>query len=380
VDQQFNGQAVRNTILQDDQRRVNARKGGGWFGLIFGLSYALVVWGPHAYFMYNHAATIFWAELLLGLIACTFFWIIMFNISGFFRPTIYAMLLGALAGFATPWVIWYSKLAVEQLAGLGPEVNIGEALRTRLFFIGFWGLGVGTLGGLIERILLPRAWDLTSTSGRYSMNSVAVFLVCLPLTVVFGSVTSDYLHAGLEEGLLATYEGILDVQSGQSKRPLSTWRYGGKDVEVLSSKQWPKGEFRISLVDYDAETMEIFFFDVVYADGETVRCKAYGSALQVCGNLMETLQQQMDILIQKGLSQQLDSLSCDNCDPYIKPSTIISLYALSPFFETKYLLSKVDQRGGAIRMMAQFPSGFQLTCTFRSEEPIVVEECFGNKQ
>jgi len=374
VHQQFNGQDVRKSILLDVQRRAYASRGGAWFGLVFGLSFALVVWAPHTYFMLKNAATVFLAEILLGVVSCAFLWISLFYISGFFRPTLYAMLLGALAGFATPWVIGYSRLISQQWAGMGSTINIGEALKTRLFLIGFWGLGVGALGGLVERILLPLAWDFRSTNGHYSLSSIAVFLVCVPLTVIFGSVTSDYLHSGLEEGLLTTYEGIVKVKSGESRRPLSTWRYGGKDVDVSTNK-WPSGEFKITLVDYDPESMEFFFFDVVYKDGMTVRCKAYGSALQTCGNLTDTLRQQMDRIIQSGLHQQIDSLRCESCDPYFKPSTIISLTALSPFFESEYVFSEVSHRSAATQMTAQFPSGFELICEFSSEEPIVVEDC-----
>ena len=115
----------------------------------------------------------------------------------------------------------------------------------------------------------------------------------------------------------------------------------------------------------------------MFEDEPTVRCKAYGSALQVCGDLTDTLQQTMARMIHSGLSQDLESLWCEICDPYVRPSTILSLNELSPNFNAEYVVTKTSQRGGNIEMNAQFSSGFELTCFFNGEEPIVVESCSG---
>ena len=373
----YRGHDVRQTILPEVKRGVYLRRGGFWFGLIFGISYALTVWGPHAYFLLRHSAVVVWAEILLGLVLCGLFWAFTRFFSGFFRPVFWAMLWGALAGFATPWIVWYSKGIGANLAGINLDIVIGEAISTRLFFIGFWGLGIGAFAGLLERMLLPKAWDVSSSSEGFTTRSFAVLLFCLPLTILFGIVTNDYLHSGMEEGLQAAYNKILEIQSGESDPPLITWRHGKKIVEIESGWEWPDGEFQLHLADYETETMEEFFFDIDFEDGPTVRCKAYGSTIQVCGDLTDTLEQTMARIIQSGLSQDLESLWCEICDPYIRPSTILSLKELSPNFDAAYVFTTVSQRGSNIEMNAQFNSGFELTCLFKDEEPIVVESCSG---
>lgn len=373
----YRGHDVRHTILPEVNRGGLLRRGGFWFGLIFGVSYALTVWGPHAFFLLRHSAVVDWAEILVGLVLCGLFWAFTRVFSGFFRSIFWSMLWGALAGFATPWIVWYSKGIGAYIAGINLDIVIGEALEARLFFIGFWGLGIGTFAGLLERILIPRAWDVSSSSEGFSTRSFTVLLFCLPLTILFGIVTNDYLHSSMEEGLQAANNKILDIQSGESRTPLITWRHGKKVVEVESGWEWPDGEFQIHLANYETETMEMFFFDIDFENGPTVRCKTYGSALQVCGNLTDTLQQTMARMIQSGLSQDLESLWCEICDPNIRASTIHSLNELSPNFDVEYVVTKASQRGGTIEMKAQFSSGFELTCFFNGEEPIVVESCSG---
>ena len=186
---------VRQTILPEVKRGGFLRWGGFWFGLIFGVSYAIIVWGHHAYFMLRHSAVVPWAEILSGLVLCGLFWALTRVFSGFFRPVFCAMLWGALAGFATPWIVWFSKGIGACIAGIHLNTVVSQALETRLFFTGFWGLGIGTFAGLLERILLPMAWDVSSSSGGFTTRSYAILLLCLPLTILFGIITNNYKRA-----------------------------------------------------------------------------------------------------------------------------------------------------------------------------------------
>jgi hypothetical protein len=255
--------------------------------------------------------------------------------------------------------------------------HLGDALRYRLFFIGFWGLGIGAITGVFARWLIPKSWDLTTTSGRTSLKSIALFLLCLPLTILFGSVSSDLLHKDFFESLTGTYEGFRTFDPEETRRPFLTWRYGDKPIELNMSWDWPTGDFILHLVDYDANTMDQFFFDAVFSDGSAVRCQGGSSSLALCGNITDTYWQLMDRMIQGGLNRRLGDLQCQACDPSISPELLNSLDRLRVNFTETYDIFKSYQRGGAIGMTAHFDHGFELVCNFRGEDPIRVESCIG---
>jgi hypothetical protein len=204
-----------------------------------------------------------------------------------------------------------------------------------------------------------------------------VLLLCAPLALLLANVTDDLLQSDLQEALAATHQGLRDLGSGEPSRPFLTWNYGGKEVEVASSWEWPRGDFIIHLVDYDADSMGQFFFDAIYDDGTTVRCQGGSASIQLCGNLFDTLQQQMERLVQHGLDQELESLRCETCDPYIEPGAIESLDDLNSNFTEKYEIFKGAQRGGTVLMVARFDTGYELTCRFRGEDPMVLDNCTG---
>jgi hypothetical protein len=287
------------------------------------------------------------------------------------------------AGVATPWVVWLAQMVGENMGWFvgrgtwGLAIHFGDALQARLLFIGLWGAGLGAFAGMLERVLLPRAWDATSSSGQTTLRSLGVFLLCVPLALLLGNVTDDLLQKGLQEALAATHQGLSAIQSGEIERPFLTWNYHGKEVEVKSGWEWPRGDFVIHLVDYDADSMGQFFFDVVYGDGTTVRCQGGSASMQLCGNLSDALQQQMEKLVQSGLNRELEALRCETCDPYIEPAVIESLNDLSSNFTEKYEIFKGAQRGGTVLMVARFDTGYELTCRFRGEDPIILDQCTG---
>jgi len=370
-------------VSRNAEWQAYAKRGGAWFGLIFGLAFAVVVWGPHAYHLWRHSMTLPWLEIVTGLALCGAIWALVGYLAGAKASTGWAVLMCALAGLATPWLVWLAKTLGENLVWFGDRrtwglvLHFGSALQTRLLFIGLWGVGLGAFAAVLERVLVSRSWDLTSSDSRVTLPAVGVFLLCVPLALLFGNVTDDLLHSGLREALAATYQGLSTIESHEIERPLLTWRYGNKAVEVHSTWEWPTGDFVIYLVDYNADSMEQFFFDAVYEDGTTVRCQGGSASLQLCGNVSDTLQQQMETLVQHGLDQELESLRCETCDPYIKPEVIASLDHLRSNFTDKYEIFKSAQRGGTVLMVARFDTGYELTCCFRGEDPIVLDQCTG---
>jgi hypothetical protein len=368
---------------RDGEWQAYTRTGGAWFGLIFGLAFAIVVWVPHAYHLWRHSMALPWLGIVAGLVLCGAGWAIAGCLAGASRSAGWAALTCAVAGVATPWLVWLTQMAGENQGWFvgrgtwGLAIHFGSALQARLLFIGLWGAGLGAFVGMLERVLLPRAWDMTSSGGRTTLRSLGVFLLCAPLALLLGNVTDDLLQKGLQEALAATHQGLRAAGSGEIERPFLTWNYGGKEVEVRSSWDWPRGDFVIHLVDYDADSMGQFFFDAVYDDGTTVRCQGGSISMQSCGNLSDTLQQQMERLVQHGLDQELEALRCETCDPYIEPGVIESLGDLSSNFTEKYEIFKGAQRGGTVLMVARFDTGYELTCRFRGEDPIVLDKCTG---
>jgi hypothetical protein len=359
------------------------KTGSMWYGFIFGLSYALVLWGRYAYQIWRNSMAMPWLEILLGIVLVVLIWVLEGYLGSTKRSIAWVILLGAITAGITPWIVWLTKTIGENAVWLLDRKNwsfvthLGEALRYRLFFVSLWGIGFGALAGLLGRWLIPHAWDLTTASGRTSMKSFGLFLLCTPLTILFGSVSSDLMHKDFFESLTGMYEGFSNVDPDESRRPFLTWRYGGKPIESNLSWEWPRGDFTLYLVDYNADTMDQFFFDAVFSDGTTVRCQGGTSSLALCGNVSDTFWQLMDRMIQAGLNRRLGDLQCETCDPSIRSELLISLDRLRPNFKQEYDIVKSYQHGGAISMTAHFDQGFELICNFRGEDPILVESCIG---
>ena len=199
----------------------------------------------------------------------------------------------------------------------------------------------------------------------------------MPLTILFGSVSSDLLHKDFFESLTGLYEGFSNMDRDETRRPFSTWRYGGKPVESNLSWEWPVGDFTLHLVDYNAETMDQFFFDAVFSDGSIARCQGGSTSLSLCGNVLDTYSQLMEMMIQAGLNRRLGDLQCAACDPSIRSDLLIALDRLRPNFTQEYDIIRSYQYGGAVSMTAHFDHGYDLVCNFRGEDPIVVESCTG---
>jgi len=375
------GQARNEVFYRSREAAAYFRSGSMWYGLTFGLSYALVLWGRYAYIIFRSSLVLPWLEIVLGIVLCVFLWVFAGFLSSLKRSVAWVILLGAFSAAVTPWLVWLAKTLNENVVwfvdreGWSFVTHYGEALQYRLFMIGFWGIGIGAFAGLLLRWLMPHAWDLTTASGRTSLKSLGLFLLCLPLTVLFGSVSSDLLHKDFFESLTGTYEAFSQFDPEETRRPFLTWRFGGKQLEGNMSWVWPAGDFTLHLVDYDADTMDQYFFDAIYSDGSTVRCQGGSSSLQLCGNVNDTYQQMMDIMIQSGLTRTLGKLQCELCDPSIRSELLISLDRLRPNFTQSYDIYKNFQSGGAVSMVAQFDNGFKLSCNFRGDDPIVVESC-----
>jgi hypothetical protein len=99
--------------------------------------------------------------------------------------------------------------------------------------------------------------------------------------------------------------------------------------------------------------------------------------MQLCGNVLDTFRQEMERMIQSGLKGELGNLHCEDCDPTIKPEAMTSLYQIRSNFTEDYEINKTHQYGGAVTIVARFDTGYEMTCYFRGENPIVVESCSG---
>lgn len=210
-----------------------------------------------------------------------------------------------------------------------------------------------------------------------TLRSIGVFLLCLPLTVLFANVSDEMLHKEYHEIILGTHENIISLATEETRRPFFTWRYGNKKLDVTSSWEWPQSDFRLYLADYDPDSMGKYFLDVVYDDGSLVRCMGGSSSMQICGDLEDALQQMMEAIIDGALNRDLRAMRCQECDPYIDPAVAIELLGIGWEFSADYEVSRETHYGSTIAMVAQFDSGYRLRCYFRGDEPIVVEKCYG---
>jgi hypothetical protein len=86
----------------------------------------------------------------------------------------------------------------------------------------------------------------------------------------------------------------------------------------------------------------------------------------------------MVMLIDRAITQDLQSMQCDACDPYLDPAVAVELDNISQNFSEAFEVYRDAHYDGTISMIASFESGYQLRCYFRGDEPIIIEKCSGS--
>lgn len=363
---------ISSTEFHDAEARRLSQNAGTVFGLVYALAFALTVWGYDTLVLTRVCADLRWAKLALGLPLVLLLGALSGRLAGTVgRPGVwialwaaFGSLMGWLAGIV-PFVgynvaTWIAEPRTHWL-DLYP---LGAAGLARAVFLSLISAFAGTIGGLVGKLLTERLWDVSSASGKVSLRSWTVLLLCLPIAALPGVAGDSIINSDLRARQRVVYEVI-------SADPASGERRG--NVDPYRTDFTPN--FTLHLVDYDLEAQD-GVIDVVFDNGFAVRCTVFGQSLAGCPPISTNLVVWTDALIEDALSGGQRAALLEHASRVaVNQNALDRLASQESRLSEEYDLQKEAQRGGWILMSARFDTRFSAVCRYTGDKPVYLDTC-----
>ena len=363
---------ITSTRFHDREARRLSVIAGVAYGLVYSLAFGLTLWGYDARMLAQGRAEMAWTKLTVGLPLLAFLGAIAGYVAGRRGKagvwvgvwTVCGVLIGIVAG-GTPYAGYNLATWVTEPRLRGMDIYPFEpAAAARMVFLAAITGGVGTVVGLVGRLLMEKAWDLAAPGGRMSPRSWAVLLLCTPLAILPGVAADEIINSELRTRQLVVYEIIsADPEQGVSHGNVDPYRDRFSD------------DFGLHLAGYDLEGQGTVV-DVAFDNGFVVRCTVYGQALAGCPPISPWFEAWMDALIQDGLGEgQGTALESHANRVSVDSATVDWLASQGNRTSEDYEIARDTQHGGWVIMSARFSTDQVLACYFRGSSPVVLDRC-----
>jgi len=353
---------------------------GTAYGVVFGLTFALITWGYDALQLVAADANLAWSKLAVGVPLCLAICVLVGNLAGTFPQTAVSValwtvagtLLGLIAGHipfeGRNLIVW---LVDPRLWGL-VVFPYGSSAAVRTTLILMVGAGVGAASGLLERLALEWAWDRATPGGRMSMQSWATLLVCLPLTLLLTGATDEMINQPLRAPQRSVERLISLTLAGKSEQAEAR----GLNVGAVKTfRESFSGDFDTYLVSYDLSPPQIAYVDAVFDNGFALRCRTVGNVVAFCDDVSPRLEGWMDDLIFAGIHGERRWMDRPNPAIIVEDQVVRWLQDHPTQLSQTYELSRAGQQGRFVFMSARFDTGFEIVCRFRGTQPVAVDQC-----
>lgn len=364
----------------DETRRWNLSVGTA-YGFVWGLFFALFVWGYDALQLTLIHAEMPWAKLFLGLPVSLAVGTLLGFLSALISFGPVSALLGALAGGFLCWLAGHMPYEGGNLAAwlLHPDlwgVDIfpyGFAANVRMWLTVPVGVVLGAAAGYMQVWAVEWAWAGATARGRMGLRSWLVLLISVPFLLAVAAVVDTVVSGPWRAPQVRVADTIERVRTGVSPAQ--------QDASYRSIKPFRDrlvGAYVTCLADYEVETSYFTYVDAVFESGLVLRCRvAGGEQVVYCEDFGKKAVGWMDDLIRAGRSgerrwqrQPIQTLE-------VEETVVAWLRDHAAEMEGDYQVEPLDRSGGCFRLAARFQSGFTLICRFRGGSPVVVEWCGG---
>jgi hypothetical protein len=363
---------------------------GTAYGLIFGLSFALIIWGRDAALLASTGASLAWARLLLGLpiavlIGGLFGWLASLSSSTAIYVALWAV-AGGLLGWLTGRMpydggnvgVWFADRRLWEL----PVFPYGESAQTRTELLLLAGGGIGIAVGFLESLAVQWAWDRATPRGRMSLQSWVVLLACIPLVIPVAVLAEDLVHQRMRVPQQRVGEAVALALSGAGEE---TFRRHGLNYFTLAAfREDLSQEYVIHLAGYrDIGGYASAQVDVVFEDGFALRCETteVGQFLSpehrvlFCADISKKYRGWIDDLIHAGLTDERRWVDASGHSLSVEENVVAWLQSRSDELSESYKVSRAGQQGGWVFISARFDTGFEMTCRFHGTSPVQVDQC-----
>ena len=326
------------------------------YGLLYGLTFALTVWGFDGWALAASNSESAALKLLVGLPGLVLLgfaagfalrrrpshasWVLIWMVTG----ALSGLLVGIIPHLGQTVAAW---VLVPGLRGIAVH-PVPAALWTRAVFFAALTAGAGTVVGLVGRQAVERASRKAAPSGRLKLGSMAGLLVCVPLAALPALAGDELINRGLRAGQRAAARELRDLTS---------------DAYVLHRVSgWPE--------IWD-ETI-----DVAFPDGFVMRCSVRREFLVDCLAVSPSYRAWMETLIEgaPGDAETVDAIRYAG-GLSVGDGVLADLARSAGRIDDAYEIQRQGQYGDWVVMSARFDRGAILTCYFHSHDPVVLNHC-----
>jgi len=387
---------MNDESLSDAARNRNVESGrlfqsaGIAYGLIFGLSFALIIWGRDAVLLASTGANLAWAKLLLGLPISVLVCALVGWLASLSSSTAVYVVLWAIAGALLGWLtgrmpfdggnvaVWLTDRRLWELS----VFPYGESAQTRTELLLLIGGGIGMAVGFLESLAVQWAWDRATPRGRMSLQAWIVLLVCIPLVIPMATLAEDLVYQRMRVPQQRVGESVALALSGADEEAFKQrgLNYFAFDTfyEALSQN------YLIHLAGYrDIGGYTSAQVDVVFEDGFVLRCETTEVGLflspehrvLVCTDISKKYVGWMDNLIHAGRTGERRWVDAPMRSLSVEDDVVSWLKSHGDQLSESYQVTRAGQQGGWVFMSARFDTGFEMVCRFHGTSSIQVDRC-----
>lgn len=381
------GKANAEEIRQ--KSRVLFARAGTAYGFIFGLSFGLLLWGYDTVMMLNSHAEFAWAKFLIGVPATTIIFTLAGRLIAASDSAAVHVTLGGIAGGLVAFIAGHlpyegsnlaAWLADDRLWGL-VVFPYGRSSAAWTTLVAILGVGMGALAGLLESLVLERAWDNATKEGKMSTQSWLTLFLCIPLVIFYVGSIEEFINQRLRLPQQKVSE-LVELTLAQADD--ATFERQGFSPTTLTPYYADMSEhYTVHLASYNNEGgFTSTYTDVAFENGPLLRCATteiggfftYDQKVIFCEEILPRYAGWMNTMI--GAALYGENIVLEGSRNLQADDTVIRwMESQSERFSESYELSRPSQRAGWVFISAHFDNGFEMMCRFFGTSPVRVDQC-----
>jgi hypothetical protein len=347
------------------------RKAGALYGVIVAVGFALFFWLPDALMLREAHYQGWWVKLVLGLLVTIPMSAVIGWLAASMRWSGLGLLVWIVGGSLLAWIgghIQYEGVSwLARLTDIYPSERVMYAFSpSAAAFTGIGmvvGAGVGLFVGMIGLVAVERAWDASTARYGFSLKSIMMLALCLPVLLVLGLLADFQINVSTRSAIMGVQQLIETVRD--------------PNADLVRAKLSPMARYRADLspnytLYWNSTDDELthYAIDVQFDTGLVLRCPYILDNAYLCSDLSKQLNEWMT-----ALTTVKDGAACTGCGLVIDATVRQWLNATVPTLGKLESVALLNHHGGWLYMRAIFDNGRKIDCRFIGSQPTIVDLC-----
>ncbi len=346
------------------------RKAGALYGVIVALGFTLFFWLPDALTLREAHYSWWWMKLVLGPLLVIPLGAMIGWLAASMRWSGLGLLVWMAGGGLLAWIgghIQFDGVSwLVRLTDIYPSERVMYSFSEPIAaFTGMSmaaGLGAGLVVGIIGLLAVERAWDASTSRYGFSLKSIALLGLCLPVMLVLGLLADFQINAstrGAITGVQQTIETVRDPNADLVRAKLAP-------MARYRTRMSPNYTLYLNTIN---DELTRYLIDVQFDTGLILRCPNLWENTFLCSDLSKQLDEWMTQLA------TVKDWACTDCGLEIDDAVRQWLNATAPTLGQLESVALLKHQGGWLYMRATFASGRKIDCRFVGDQPMTVDLC-----